>query len=135
MVLKQKELVDELKIEWKRLWRERVDDRVRAEGIACDDYSSLFIDKGTIIHATRDFKALNFKDILQQHEVADPERYIAPDPQVGGWSKFVKDNIIIKPQSKNEKFVEYYSNSNNRRGTGHREKQPQRKSGRGWLHI
>jgi len=137
MVLKQKELVNDLKIEWKRLWRERVDDRVRAEGIACDDYSSLFIDKGTIIHATRDFKALNFKDILKQHEVAEPERYIAPNPQVGGWSKFVKDNIVIKPQSKNEKFVEYYSNNSNSgsRNVVQRENQPQRKSGRGWLHI
>jgi hypothetical protein len=127
MVLKQKELVDELKIEWKRLWQERVDDKVRAEGIAVDDYSSLFIDKGTIIHATRDFKALNFKDILEQHEILNAERYIPPDPHVGGWSKFVKDNIT-KPQSKNEKFVEYYSDVR-------REKQPQKKKGRGWLHI
>jgi hypothetical protein len=30
----QKELVEELKIFWKRLWQERVDDKVRAEGIA-----------------------------------------------------------------------------------------------------
>ncbi|MCL2358619.1 MAG: hypothetical protein LBH74_09280 [Nitrososphaerota archaeon] len=128
MVLKQKELVNELKIEWKRLWQERVDDKIRAEGIACDDYSSLFIDKGTIIHATRDFKALNFKDILQQHEISDPERYIPPDPQVGGWNKFVRDNIT-KLETKNEKFVEYYSNPI------HREKQPQKKNRRGWLHI
>ncbi|MDR0372295.1 MAG: hypothetical protein LBI79_01845 [Nitrososphaerota archaeon] len=128
MVLKQKELVDELKIEWKRLWKERVDDRVRAEGVAVDDYSSLFIDKGTIIHATRDFKALNFKDILLQHEVSDPERYIPPDPHVGGWNKFVRDNIT-KPQTKKAKFVEYYSNP------VPREKQAQKKNGRGWLHI
>jgi hypothetical protein len=127
MVLKQKELVDELKIEWKRLWQERVDDKVRAEGIAVDDYSSLFIDKGTIIHATRDFKALNFKDILEQYEIANPDRYIPPDPHVGGWNKFVKDHIT-KPQSKNEKFVEYYS-------VARKEKQPQKKKGRGWLHI
>jgi len=130
MVLKQKELVDELKIEWKRLWQERVDDKIRAEGIAGDEYSALFIDKGTIIHATRDFKALNFKDILQQHEISNPERYIPPDPHVGGWNKFVKDNIA-KPQSKNEKFVEYYSNNN----AVHRAKQPKKKNGRGWLHL
>ena len=64
MALNQKEFVDELKIEWKKLWSERLDDKVRAEGIAVNDYSSLFIDKGTIIHATRDFKVLNFKEIL-----------------------------------------------------------------------
>ena len=60
MVLNQKELIDELRFEWKRLWNDRLNDKIRAEGIAVDDYSSLFIDKGTIIHATRDFKVLNF---------------------------------------------------------------------------
>ena len=63
-----KEVVEELKVQWKRLWLERVDDKVRAEGIAVQDYSSLFVDKGTVIHATRDFKALNFKEILEQHQ-------------------------------------------------------------------
>ncbi|MDR1992004.1 MAG: hypothetical protein LBQ98_00640 [Nitrososphaerota archaeon] len=126
MALKQKELVDELKIEWKRLWKERVDDKIRAEGVAIDDYSSLFIDKGTIIHATRDFKALNFKDILKQHEISDPERYIPPDPHVGGWNKFVKENIT-KPQ--NKKVEVHYSNPIPI------VKPSQKKHGRGWLHI
>src|SRR5512146_2259562 len=92
MAIKQKELVDELKVEWKKLWQERLDDKVRAEGIAINDYSSLFIDKGTVIHATRDFRALNFKDILEEHKVLNAERYIPPNPHVGGWTKFVKDN-------------------------------------------
>lgn len=125
MVLKEKEMVDELKIEWKRLWRERHDDKVRAEGIAIDDYSVLFIDKGTIIHATRDFKALSFKDILEQHEIQNAERCIPPDPQVGGWAKFVKDNITDK--SKKEKYTEFY-------GPQKIEKQQLKKNGRGWLH-
>jgi len=125
MVLKQKELVDELKIEWKRLWQERVDDKVRAEGIAVDDYSSLFIDKGTIIHATRDFKALNFKDILEQHEILNPDRYVPPNPQVGGWNKFVKDNITNK---KTEKLIEYYSSPKNKKAL-------RKKTRRGWLHV
>ena len=43
------ELVEELKIEWKRLWKERLDDKVRAEGIAKEDYSSLLVEKGTVI--------------------------------------------------------------------------------------
>jgi hypothetical protein len=126
MVLPQKEFVDELKVEWKKLWSERVDDKVRAEGIAIDDYSSLFIDKGTVIHATRDFKALNFKDILEQHEVSNTERYIPPNQHVGGWGKFVKDNITNqKPKKKKstESCIE-----------GQAEKQRSRKNGRGWLH-
>jgi hypothetical protein len=126
MVLKQKEMVDELKIEWKRLWRERHDDKVRAEGIAVDDYSVLFIDKGTIIHATRDFKAINFKDILDQHEIESAERYIPPDPHVGGWTKFVKDNITT--QSRKEKYQEFYGAQKTA------EKQQLKKNGRGWLH-
>ncbi len=126
MVLKQKEFVDDLKVEWKRLWNERVNDKVRAEGIAVDDYSSLFIDKGTIIHATRDFKVLNFKDILKQHEVVNAERYISPDPQVGGWNKFVKDNITKQPSKK--RYADEYLPKQ-------KSKSQQKKNGRGWLHV
>lgn len=126
MTLKQKEFVDELKVEWKKLWTERLDDRVRAEGIAVNDYSSLFIDKGTIIHATRDFKVLNFKDILEQHEVANAERYIPPNPTVGGWNKFVKDNIKTQPikRKTNDEFLI----------KDQKVKPQQKKNGRGWLH-
>lgn len=127
MVLKQKQLVDELKLEWNRLWRERVDDKVRAEGIAVNDYTSLFIDKGTIIHATRDYKALNFKEILEQHEISGIERYIPPNPQVGGWTKFVKSHITIQPHPGKRLTVPYKQKK--------RQKQQLKKNGRGWLHI
>ncbi len=126
MVLREKEFVSELKIEWKRLWRERIDDKVRAEGIAINDYASLFVDKGTIIHATRDFKALNFKDILEQHEVENAERYIPPDKHVGGWGKFVRDNIKQQPNRK--RLAELYEEEK-------RAKQQLKQNGRGWLHI
>ena len=127
MVLPQKEFVEELKVEWKRLWNERVDDKVRAEGVAVNDYSSLFIDQGTVIHATRDFKALNFEDILEQHEVSNAERYIPPNPHVGGWGKFVKDNITTNQQSKKKKSAEFFVEAK-------AEKQHLKKNGRGWLH-
>jgi hypothetical protein len=107
MVSTQKEIVDELKVEWKKLWNERVEDKVRAEGIAVDDYSSIFIDKGTIIHATRDFKALDFKDILEKQGVINVERYVHPNPHVGGWGRFVRDNITNQTSKKrNSVFVE-----------------------------
>ena len=127
MVPSQKEFVEELKVEWKRLWNERIDDKVRAEGVAVNDYSSLFIDQGTVIHATRDFKALNFKEILEQHEVANVERYIPPNPHVGGWGKFVKDNITANQQSKKKKSAEFFVEAK-------AEKQHLKKNGRGWLH-
>ncbi|MCL5877786.1 MAG: hypothetical protein M1540_08255 [Candidatus Bathyarchaeota archaeon] len=125
MALTQKEYVDELKLEWKKLWRERIDDKVRAEGIAVNDYDSLFIDKGTVIHATRDFKVLNFKDILDQHQVTNAERYIPPDPKVGGWTKFVKDNITKQPTKK--RATAYLE--------AKKEKPQAKKNTRGWLHI
>jgi len=73
--LNQKEVVEEMKVQWKTLWQERFDDKLRAEDAATDDYSRLFVDKGTVIHATRDFKALNFKEILEQHKIANAERF------------------------------------------------------------
>jgi hypothetical protein len=126
LIADQKELVDELKVEWKKLWLERREDKVRAEGVAVSDYNMLFVDKGTIIHATRDFKALNFKEILEQHEVENAERYIPPDNVSGGWNKFIKDNIS-KNQVATKKRVERYVEE--KKGT-----QQPKKSGRGWLH-
>ena len=57
--------VDDVRAEWRLLWRNRIDDKVRAEGIANRDYSLLFVDRGTVIVATKDFKPLNFKEILE----------------------------------------------------------------------
>lgn len=127
MVANQKELVDELKVEWKKLWRERLDDKVRAEGVAITDYSALFVDKGTIIHATRDFKALNFKEILEQYEIIDTERYVPPDRFVGGWTKFVKSNIVTKPKLEKKRAENSVGDK--------KVKQQPKKGGRGWLHV
>lgn len=126
MTINQKEFVEDLRVEWNKLWRERIDDKIRAEGIAVNDYSSLFVDKGTIIHATRDFKALNFKDILEAHKVSNIERYIPLDPKVGGWTKFVKTNININPPVK-KRITDFYPEEK-------KVKQQSKKSGRGWLH-
>jgi len=127
MSLTQKEMVEELKIQWKKLWQERIDDKVRAEGIAIDDYSKLFVEKGTIIHATRDFKALNFREILEQHQIADAERLIPPSPQVGGWTKFIKTSITSQRKRKSTRASLYRE--------AEKEKQQPKKGGRGWLHL
>jgi len=125
--LDQKELVEELKVYWKRLWQERVDDKVRAEGVAAAEYVELFVEKGTVIHATRDYKALSFKEILEQHQVANAERFIPPSPQVGGWGKFVKANITGNRQRKSTRALLYCEDK--------KVKQQPKKGGRGWLHI
>ncbi len=123
----QKELVEKLKVEWKLLWSERFNDKVKAEGISRGDYTALYIERGTILHATRDFKALSFKEILEQNIAENADRFLAPDVDVGGWNKFVKTKITNpKP----------HSNSDNVIGVPKKQvgKQP-RKGGRGWLHV
>ncbi len=123
----QKEIVEELKVQWKQLWHERVDDKLRAEGIATNNYSKLFVDKGTIIHATRDYKALNFREILQLHKVEDADRIIPPSPHVGGWGKFIKTNIANQKPRRNNRASHYCNDK--------KQKQQLKKSGRGWLHL
>jgi hypothetical protein len=123
----QKKLVEELKAQWKLLWSERLNDRVRAEDISVTNYDRLHVERGTIIHATRDFKALNFKEILNEHLVENPERYIQPNNHVGGWSKFVKTEIISKQAPKTKHSASYAP----KKPEG---KQP-KKGGRGWLHT
>jgi hypothetical protein len=127
MSLTQKEMVEELKIQWKKLWQERLDDKVRAEGVAIADYAKLFVERGTIIHATRDFKALNFREILEQHEIANAERFIPPSPQVGGWTKFIKTNIAGQRRKRNTRASLYPEEK--------KERQQPKKGGRGWLHL
>ena len=126
MTLPEKEMVEELKTEWKKLWQERFDDRLRAEGIAITDYSSLFVDQGTIIHATRDFKALNFKEILKRHQVENAERFVQPNPQVGGWNKFIKTEITNNKPQTHKRAASYCPEK--------KEVQQSKKGGRGWLH-
>ena len=127
MSLNQKEMVEELKTSWKQLWQERLDDKVRAEGVATNDYVKLFVEKGTIIHAIRDFKPLNFKEILEQNQIANADRFIPPSPQVGGWNKFIKTNITSHRQRRNTRASLYREDK--------KEKQQPKKGGRGWLHF
>ena len=126
MTLSQESLIEELKTQWKKLWQERLDDKVRAEGVALKDYSSLFVEKGTIIQATKDYKALNLREIIEKHQIQNPDRHISPNPQVGGLTKFIKMNILNKKlQKHNQKICA--SNKKNK-------KQQPKNGGRGWLH-
>jgi hypothetical protein len=127
MTLSKKTIVEQLKTEWKNLWQERLDDKIRAEGVATDNYYSIFVEKGTIIHATKNYKALNLRDIIKQHEINNPDRYIPPDPNIGGWGKFVKTNILNKNSQKKAR--------KNFFGEKKMTNQQTKKGGRGWLHM
>ncbi len=122
----QKEMVEEIKGQWRRLWQDRVDDKVRAEGVASGDYSRLFVEKGTVIHATRRFKALSFKEILDQNQVENSERFVPPSPLVGGWNKFIKTSICVNIPQRHRRALVYVEPE--------KERQQPKKGGRGWLH-
>ena len=124
--LERKEMVAALRVEWKRLWQERFDDKVRAEGVAAGDYAKLFVDKGTVIHATRAFKALSFKEILVQNQIVDVERFVGPSPGVGGWGRFVRVNLASQKQ-RSRRADSYCAPV--------KERQQLKKGGRGWLHV
>ena len=51
-----KAFVDDLRIQWKDLWQNRIDDKVRAEGIAKQDYLGLFVDRGTVIRTQKELE-------------------------------------------------------------------------------
>lgn len=123
-----KETVEELVDQWKRLWRERFDDKLRAEGIANADYPKLFVDKGTVIFATRNFKMLNFKEILELHGIGDADRFIPPNPQVGGWGKFIRTMIVNQKSQRRARMAALFLSEE-------KKKQQLKKGGRGWLHL
>ncbi|MBS7636759.1 hypothetical protein KEJ37_05435, partial [Candidatus Bathyarchaeota archaeon] len=75
-------------MEWASLWKERFDDRVRAEGVSVRDYPLLFMKRGYVIFATRDAKAPSFSEIVDFW--ASKGYVYAPHPAVGGWGKFIK---------------------------------------------
>jgi len=124
----KKQFIDEFKSQWKNLWRSRIDDKVRAEGIADKDYSLLFVDRGTVIIATRKFKLLDFYELLQQNKLlAGGEIIIPPNPSVDGWGKFIRTALIQQGLTRRGRRVplKSYKDSD----------QQLKKGGRGWLHF
>lgn len=115
-----------LKEEWRLLWRERFDDRVRAEGVAVRDYPLIFMDRGFVVFATRDAKAPSFSEVVEFW--ASQGCVYAPDPAVGGWGKFVRTELRKLRHSR----ARMADNSKFRREG---ERQQLKKGGRGWLHI
>jgi hypothetical protein len=124
----KKQIVEELKEQWRTLWQDRIDDKVKAEGISNKDCSELFVEKGMIMFASRDFRMLTFREILQRHKLADIDRYIAPNPQVGGWNKFIKTAIVNQKSPSRATETRKYLDEK-------KQKQQLKKGGRGWLHL
>lgn len=126
-----KGFVEELKQQWRLLWRERIDDKVRAEGIADKDFELLFVDRGTVIVATRCYRQLDFKEILEEYEAPYEVKVKQeqPLPSVGGWRKFGRK--IAAEQRKSERSGSWPI----RERRNGRKSQQLKKGGRGWLHV
>ncbi len=121
-----KEFVDDLRVQWKQLWRSRIDDKIRAEGIADQDYSRLFVEQGTVIVATRDYKPPDFVEILRKHISSGAEKVIPPAPAVGGWGKFMR-SVRGKQRGRTRRRAPPEPDR--------KKDQQRKKGGRGWLHI
>jgi len=121
--------VEDIKDQWKCLWRSLIDDKVRAEGIANQDYSLLFVERGTVIIATKDFKPLDFKEVLRLNGVYNGECFSSPLPSVGGYRKFAR--TVLNKQSRARRWTDAGST----KGRKENNNQQKKKSGRGWLHY
>jgi hypothetical protein len=120
-------LVTEVKNQWKQLWKERIDDRVRAEGIASMDFDKLFVERGTVMLATRSFKLVTLREILEKHKVADAERHVPPSKHVGGWGRFARTRLPSYESARRRRCFAVSEDMG--------KKQQLRKGGRGWLHV
>ncbi|MGD0977570.1 MAG: hypothetical protein ABR962_00345 [Candidatus Bathyarchaeia archaeon] len=107
------------------MWKERFDDRVRAEGVSVRDYPLLFMSRGHVIFASRDAKAPSFSQIVEVW--ASQGLVYSPDPDVGGWGKFVRTELNRVTRSRARAFV-------NGQCKCQKERQHLKKGGRGWLH-
>ena len=114
-----------LKEEWALLWKERFDDRVRAEGVSVRDYPLLFMSRGHVVFATRDAKAPSFSQIAEVW--ASRGMVYSPDPEVGGWGKFVRTELNRVDRPRARAYV-------NGQCKSEKERQHLKKGGRGWLH-
>jgi hypothetical protein len=88
----------------------------------------LFVERGTVIFATRKFKMLSLREILQLHGIIDVDRAVGPSPSVGGWGRFIRTFIASQQSSKRRKRSRQYFEEE-------RQKQQLKKGGRGWLHL
>ena len=123
----KKQFMDEFKSQWKSMWRDRLDDKVRAEGIADKDYSLLSVDRGTVIIATRKFKLLDFRELLQHCMLTGGGEIVPPDPSVGGWGKFMRTALVAQNLKRQRRQAPQKPDRD--------DNQQLKKGGRGWLHF
>ena len=110
-----------LKLDWVELWDTKYEDEVQAEGISVKDFEALYVDRGEVIHATRDVKPLSFHEILEKHVGEEEAKRVDVDPRQGGWRKFSRTHFPARRVKREEPRVKFDAG------------QQQRKAGSGWL--
>ena len=97
-----------------------------AEGVANRAFPLCFVERGTVIVATRDFKPLDLREILSLNLIQNIERVVGPPSSVGGWRKFSR--TVLNNQARNRRLV-----LEEPRGDCVKNLQL-KKGGRGWTH-
>ena len=125
-----RETVGDLRKQWRRMWRERIDDEVRAEGIANQGFPKLFVEQGCVIIATRAYRPPDFEEVLEKNRPEEMKgQGLPPHPLQGGYGKFIREVIYNQKR---------YDLGDRHQRVKQREKekksQPLKHGGRGWLH-
>lgn len=118
----------QIRMEWKDLWDQRIEDKLVAEDVARRNYELLFVERGTVIKATKDYKPPDLEEIMETNEKLLGVKLTYPDPDVGGWGKFARE--VLSKEARWRKIRE-------RRPSLPKEKPtngPPKKGGRGWVH-
>jgi hypothetical protein len=124
-----KTLVEDIKEEWRQLWLWRIDDKVRAEGVSSRSFPLCSVERGTVIVATKDFKPLDLKEILNSHKIQNVERVVGPHPSVGGWRKFAR--TVLTNQARSSTRLRRLALEKPCRD---KKNLQLKKGGRGWMH-
>jgi hypothetical protein len=124
-----KKFTEELRKEWKTMWRSKIDDKIKAESIADKTYEGLFMDRGTIIFASKDCNPPNFKEILKKHLSSYwVERY-NPHPAMGGIHKFIRQTKMQNSKTTKRKKETCLALKKMKNGG------QLKKKGKGWLNL
>ena len=88
-------------------------------------WAANYVEQGTVIVATRDFRPPDFVEILQKHISSDAEKLV-PNPVVGGWGKFIRTDIRTRRSIPRRRSPSKRAPNKSRQI---------KKNGRGWLHL
>jgi hypothetical protein len=118
----------QIRKEWRELWDHKIEDKIAAEDVARRNYELLFVERGTVIQATKDYQPLDLREIMEKNEKMLGVKLTQPNPHTGGWRKFSKD--VLAKQAR-WRHTAPHTRPHTSKKILH---QNRKKAGRGWLH-